>query len=49
MAMSSLQHARGWSHEVTKNILNTNKMADIVNDVFRCTYVTIDVYTDTRR
>ena len=45
--VTSLQHARGWSHEETKNGLNANKMTDIVNDVFRCTYATIDVYTNT--
>ena len=31
-----------------KNVLNTNKMTDIVNDVFRCTYAIIDVYASIR-
>ena len=35
-----------WSHEATKNVLNANKMTKI-NEAFRCTYVTIDVYTNT--
>ena len=43
--MSSLQQARDWSHEATKNFLNANKMIDIVNDVIRCSYAMIDVYT----
>ena len=42
--MSCLQHARGWSHEATKNVLNANKMTDIVSYVFRCTYV-IQMFT----
>ena len=41
---SNLQQARGWAHEVVKNVTNANKMTDIVNDVFRCIYATIDVY-----
>ena len=45
---TSLQHAWGWYYEVTKNVHNTNKMTDIVNYVFRCTYATIDVYANTR-
>ena len=46
---SNVQHARGWPHEVTKDILNANKMTDTVNDMFRCTYMTIDVNANTRR
>jgi len=41
--MPRLQRTRGWSHEVTRNGMNTKKMTDIANDVFRCTYTTIDV------
>ena len=37
LPMPILQHTRGWSHNVTKNVLNTNNMTDIVNDVLRCT------------
>ena len=39
-----LQHARGWSHEASKNVLNANKMTDTVNYVFRRTYV-IQMFT----
>ena len=30
---SCLQHARGWSHEATKNVHNANKMTDIISYV----------------
>ena len=33
----SIHHASGRSHEMTKNVLNANKMTDIVNAVFICT------------
>ena len=39
-----LQHARDWSHEATRNVHNANKMTDIVNYVFRCTYA-IQMFT----
>jgi len=32
--MPSLQHARDWSHEATKNALSAYKMTDIVNYMF---------------
>ena len=48
MALPSLQQSRGWSHEVTKNVLNANKMTGIVNDVFRFICVTIGVYVNSR-
>ena len=47
-SVPSLQHARDWSHGATKNVPNANKMIDIVNYVFRCTYVTMGVYANTR-
>ena len=33
--LPGLRRSRGWSHEVTRNVLNTNNMTDLVNDVFR--------------